>query len=117
MRIHPAVPFLLGLALLATAGFLEMSYVDMLGFPDGATTEYDVAVARAVWVFDRFTVVVALWLVVLSFWSRRRHATRALLATVVIYAAAIALLQAVDRYYAATLPGPWADRGMAGGPS
>ena len=107
MRLKPIFPFVLGLALLPTAFFLEMSNVVMLGFPDGATTEYDVAAARTVWVFDRFTVVVALWLIGLSFWARRGNATRAFVATVAIYAVAIALLQALDRYYAATLPGPW----------
>jgi NO-binding membrane sensor protein with MHYT domain len=100
----PTFLALLALALLAAAFMLEMDFVMMLGFPDGATTEYDVAMSNAVWAFDRFTVAVAIWLAALSFWSRRRNVIRAFLMTVAVYAVAVV---ALDHYYAAALPGPW----------
>jgi hypothetical protein len=103
----PTFLALLALALLAAAFMLEMDFVMMLGFPDGATTEYDVAMSNAVWVFDRFTVAVAIWLAALSFWSQRRNVIRAFLMTVAVYAVAALALVALDHYYAATLPGPW----------
>jgi len=98
---------LLALTLLAAAAVLEMEFVMMLGFPDAATTEYDVAVSNAVWAFDRFTVAVVMWLLALSFWSRRRDVTRAFVVTVTVYGFAALVVIALDHYYAATLPGPW----------
>ena len=107
MRLWPVLIVFLAIVLLGTAFMLEMSFVMMLGFPDGATTPYDVAVSHAIWAFDRFTVAVAVWLVVLGFWLRRRGITGAFFATVALYAAATLAVVALDHYYAATLPGPW----------
>jgi hypothetical protein len=107
MRLWPVLIVFLAIVLLGTAFMLEMSFVMMLGFPDGATTAYDVAISHAIWVFDRFTVAVAVWLVALSFSSRRRDITRAFFATVAVYAVAVLVVVALDHYYATTLPGPW----------
>jgi hypothetical protein len=54
------------MALLFAAWDLEMSFVVFLGFPEGATTKYDVAVSNSVWTFHRLTVAIAL------FCSKRR---------------------------------------------
>jgi len=97
----------LALALLVAAFMLEMDFVMMLGFPDGATTEYDVAMSNAVWAFDRFTVAVAIWIAALSFWSRRRSVIREFLLTAAVYAVAAVAVIVLDHYYAATLSGPW----------
>jgi len=107
MRLSPVIPVVLAMALLFTAWALEMIYVALLGFPDRATTEYDVAVSNSVWTFDRFTVAVAVWLVVLAFFTRRRGAMRAFAATVGAYAVTIGVMFALAQHYAATLPGPW----------
>ena len=107
MRMWPVFLAFLALALLVAAFMLEMDFVMMLGFPDGATTEYDVAMSNAVWTFDRFTVAVAIWIAALSFWSRRRSVIREFLLTAAVYAVAALAVIVLDHYYAATLSGPW----------
>ena len=107
MKFLPIALVLLALMLIVAAVRLEFDHVMWLGFPDGSTTPYDVAVANTYWTFNRFTLALAVWLVFLAWRARRHSVMRALLATAAFYAVAIFVVIALDRYFAATLPGPW----------
>ena len=109
MRLWPVLIVFLAIVLLGAAFMLEMSFVMMLGFPDGATTPYDVAVSHAIWACDRWTVAVAVWLVVLRASGCGAAATPELSSPrcTCIWGGLSLAVVALDHYYAATLPGPW----------
>ena len=107
IKLRPIYLFLVAIFVLVGMVQLEFNYDVMLGFPDHAITEYQAAVSRAVKIFDRLSLAVALWLIALGFWSRKKDVTRAFRVTAAIYALAIVTVLLLDLHYAATLPGPW----------
>ncbi len=103
-RLPRRYPF--GLAVLAFALFFWLSLNFMLvGFPDRFMSELDTAEVQLVDIFNRISLVMALWCFGLGIAAGRWEIRKPFIFTCAVYAAVIIVSLAIDQYFRTHLMG------------
>lgn len=105
MKLTRIFAFLLALAAVASSLLAYLSYVYMLGFPDGSITELGRAERRLAYVFISVSVAAAACFVCLGAAAGRKAAGKIVPAAAALYLLFVLALLLVDNYYRSHLDG------------
>ena len=104
-RLSPIYPFVFALLCFALPVYVELTYVYMLGFPDGFVTELDRAREEMAAWFDRISLASGVWSIYLGIEALHEQVRKRFLSTAAFYLAVIAAALAIDEYFKAHLVG------------
>ena len=104
-RLSPIYPFGFAFLCFALPIYVELTYVYMLGFPDGFVTELDSAEEKLAAGRRRESFALSVWSIYLGIEALHEQVRQRVLYTAVFYLIAIAAAIAIDTYFQAHLMG------------
>jgi len=99
MKLNRIIAYLLACAAFTASLFVYLSYIYMLGFPDGSITELESGERRLAYIFIWASAILGSVLIYLGVVAGRKMIGKKLSIAAILYLSSIIVLLLIDKYY------------------